>query len=101
MRELIGFYKNGKKHDNDFVRNVPEPLSMVADWSGTVGCASGGIYAADWAPQGRILAALRAADTLADAKNLLRSMPRHLCTKINPAIQQISSSCARPYFGRL
>ena len=80
MRELIGFYKNGKKHDNDFVRNVPEPLSMVADWSGTVGCASGGIYAADWAPQGRILAALRAADTLADAKICCAACHGTLCT---------------------
>ena len=37
----------------------------------------------------------------AQRENLLRRMPWHLCIKINPAIRLISSSCARPYLGRL
>jgi hypothetical protein len=44
---------------------------------------------------------LHAAAAAESHENLLRRTPWHLCTKINPAIQLISSSCARPYFGRL
>ena len=53
------------------------------------------------APQGRNLTVLHAAAAVESRENLLRRMPRHLCIKINPAIRLISSSCARPYLGRL
>ena len=53
------------------------------------------------APQGRNLTVLHAAAAVESRENLLRRMPWHLCIKINPAIRLISSSCARPYFGRL
>jgi hypothetical protein len=55
------------------------------------------------APQGRHLTVLHAAAAVESRENLLRHMPWHLCIKIkiNPAIRLISSSCARPYFGRL
>ena len=38
---------------------------------------------------------------LGSRKFRLRCRPWHLCFKINPAIRQISPSCARSYFGRL
>jgi hypothetical protein len=50
---------------------------------------------------GRNLTVLHAAAAAESRENLLRRMPWHLCIKINPAIRLISSSCARPYLGRL
>ena len=53
------------------------------------------------APQGRNLSVLHAAAAAESRENLLRRVPWHLCIKINPAFRLISSSCARPYLGRL
>ena len=53
------------------------------------------------APQGQNLTVLHAAAAAESSENMLCCMPWHLCIKIKPAIRLITSSCARPYFGRL
>jgi hypothetical protein len=78
--------------------------NMAADGRRVVGCGRGtscGICEAVRAPQGRNLTALHPAAAAESRENLLRSMLWHLCIKINPTIRLISSSCARPYLGRL
>ena len=78
--------------------------NMAADGRRVVGGGRGtscGTCEAVRAPQGRNLTVLHAAAAVESRENLLRRMPWHLCIKINPAIRLISSSCARPYLGRL
>ena len=79
---------------------LPTWPPMVAEWSGVAGVHLGTCEAVR-APQGRNLTTLHAAAAAESREILLRRMPWHLCIKINPAIRLISSSCARPYFGRL
>ena len=79
---------------------APEPPLVVAKCSVMMGgnwCRADGCLGA----QDRNLAALGAAGTPSSRKFWLRRRPRHLCSKINPAIRQISPSSARSYFGQL
>ena len=78
--------------------------NMAADGRRVVGGGRGTCYSTcetARAPQGRNLTVLHAAAAPESRENLLRRMPWHLCIKINPAFRLISSSCARPYLGRL
>ena len=78
--------------------------NMAADGRRVVGGGRGTCYSTcetARAPQGRNLTVLHAAAAAESRENLLRRMPWHLCNKITPAIGLISSSCARPYSGRL
>ena len=78
--------------------------NMAADGRRVVGGGRGTCYGTCEtvrAPQGRNLTVLHAAAAAESRENLLRRMPWHLCIKINPAFRLISSSCARPYLGRL
>ena len=78
--------------------------NMAADGRRVVGGGRGtccGTCETVRTPQGRNLTVLHAAAAAESRENLLRRMPWHLCIKISPAIRLISSSCARPYFGRL
>ena len=78
--------------------------NMAADGRRVVGGGRGTCYGTCEtvrAPQGRNLTVLHAAAAPESRENLLRRMPWHLCIKINPAFRLISSSCARPYLGRL
>jgi hypothetical protein len=79
---------------------APEPPLVVAKCSVMMGgnwCRADGCLGA----QDRNLAALGAAGTPSSRKFRLRRRPWHLCSKINPAIRQISPSSARSYFGQL
>ena len=78
--------------------------NMAADGRRVVGGGRGTCYGTCEtvrAPQGRNLTVLHAAAAAESRENLLRRVPWHLCIKINPAFRLISSSCARPYLGRL
>jgi hypothetical protein len=89
------------RHDSRASASAP---TAAADGRKVVGGGRGtscGTCEAVRAPRGRNLTVLHAAAAVESRENLLRRMPRHLCIKINPAIRLISSSCARPYFGRL
>ena len=79
---------------------LPTWPPMVAEWSGVAGVHLGTCEAVR-VPQGRNLTTLHAAAAAESRENLQRRMPWHLCIKINPAVRLISSSCARPYLGRL